>query len=177
MSVLLTLAAEGPNGQFFPSDIKEFYFGGAAFLVVFGVIVWKLFPIISKALADRGERIAAELAAAEQAQAEADAEVAAMKAQLGNAEADGRKLVEDARAQAEKVKAEGIARADADAAALRERASSDAEGMRAQVAADIQAEVSARALEAAEKVAMANLDDATQTQLIEQYIDQVGAQQ
>ena len=67
MSVLLTLAAEGPNGKFIPADIKELWFGGAAFLIVLGLMVWKLFPVISKALGDRGDRIAAELAAAEKA--------------------------------------------------------------------------------------------------------------
>lgn len=177
MSTLVQFAAEGPNGQFFPSDIKEFYFGGLAFLIVFGLLAWKLFPVISKALGERGERIRAELAAAEQAQAAADAEVAALKAKLGNAAEDGRKLIEEARVQAEKLKADAMAKADADAGAVRARAQADIAGMRSQVSADVQAEVSARALEAAEKVALANLDDATHNQLIEQYIQQVGAGQ
>ncbi len=174
MSLLHTLAAEGPNGQFIPSDIKELWFGGAAFLIVLAFMVWKLSPVISKALGDHGEEVASQLAAAEQAQAEADAEVAALKAKLGDAAADGRQLVEQARAQADKLKVDAAAKAEADAAAIRQRAASDVEGMRAQLAADIEAEVSAKALAAAEEVAIANLDDATQTSLIESYIEQVG---
>lgn len=174
MSLLYTLAAEGPNGKFIPSDIKELYYGGAAFLIVAGLMVWKLAPVISKALGDRGTSVANELAAAEEAQQAADAEVAAMKSRLGDAEADGRQLVEQARAQAEKLKSDAAAKAQSDAAAIRERAASDVNGMRAQLAADVEAEVSSKALAVAEEVAIANLDDATQTSLIESYIEQVG---
>ena len=174
MSWLYTLAAEGPNGKFIPSDIKELYWGGAAFLVVFGLIVWKVFPLINKALADRGESVSAELTAAEEAQQAADAEVAALKAKLGDAEADGQTLVEQAQAQAVKLKEDAAAKAQADAEAIRQRAAADVEGMRAQTAADVQAEVSSKALAVAEEVAVANLDDATQTALIESYIESVG---
>ena len=172
----LLLAAEGPTGWFFPGDIKEFWYGSAAFAIVFALLVWKLFPVISKYLAAKGEGIRAELAAADAAQAAADAEVAALRAKLGDADADAAKLVEDARAQADKLRADGIARADADAAALRRRAVADIEGMRAQAAADLQAEVSVTALAVAEEVALSQLDAATLGQLVEQYIDQVGAQ-
>ena len=106
--------------------------------------------------------------------AAADAEVAALKAKLGDAEADGRALVEQAKAQAEQLKVDAAAKAQADAESIRQKASADVEGMRAQTAADIQAEVSAKALAVAEEVAVANLDDATQTALIESYIDNVG---
>ena len=175
MNLLLILAAEGPNGKFIPSDPKEFWFGGAAFLIVFGLLVWKLFPVINKALADRGERIKAELAAAEEAQAAADAEVAALKAKLGDADSDARALVENARVQAEKLKADAAAKAEADALAVRERAASDIAGMRAQTQADLEAEVTGKVLAAAEEVVRQNLDDATQRDLIESYITQVSS--
>lgn len=175
MSILYTLAAEGPNGKFLPSDVKEFYYAGAAFLIVAALMAWKLTPVIKKALTDKGTAVAAELEAADAAQAAADAEVAALKAKLGDAGADARALVASAHDQAAKLKQDSGAKADADAASIRARAAADVEGMRAQVAADIQAEVSAKALAVAEEVAVANLDDATQNQLIESYIDQVGA--
>lgn len=174
MSWLYTLAAEGPNGKFIPSDVKELYWGGAAFLIVFGLIVWKVFPLINTALKGRGESVAEELAAAEEAQAAADAEVAALKAKLGDADADGRALVEQATAQAEQLKIDAAAKAESDAESIRQKAAADVDGMRAQTAADIQAEVSAKALAVAEEVAVSNLDDATQNALIESYIDNVG---
>ena len=175
MSTLWLLAADEPNGWFIPGDPKELYFGAAAFFIVLYFLVTKLFPIIGRALRDQGETVSSELTAAQEAQDAADAEVAALKAKLGDAEADARRLVEDARAQAEKLKQDGAAKAEADAAAIRERAVADVAGMRAQANADVQAEVSAKALAVAEEVATSSLDDATQAQLIEQYIDQVGA--
>ena len=175
MSTLWLLASEEPNGWFIPGDPKELYFGAAAFLIVLFFMATKLFPIIGRALGNQGEKVSSELTAAQEAQDAADAEVAALKAKLGDAEADARRLVDDARAQADKLKHDGAAKAEADAAAIRERAASDVAGMRAQANADIQAEVSAKALAVAEEVATSNLDDATQAQLIEQYIEQVGS--
>lgn len=175
MNALWIFAAEGPNGWFIPGDPKELYFGAAAFGVVLFFLVTKLFPIISKALTARGEAVQAELAAADAAQAAADAEVAALMAKLGDAEADGRQLVESAREQATRLKADAAAKADADAAAIRARAASDVAGMKAQVEADIQAEVMSKAVAAAEQVVRQNLDDATQNDLIESYINQVSS--
>ena len=175
MSLWLTLASEGPNGKFIPADPKELYFGAAAFFIVLYFLVTKLFPIINKALGDRGDKVEAELAAAEEAQAAADAEVAALKAKLGDAEADAQALVDSANRQADKLKSDAAAKADADADAIRERAASDIEGMRAQAQADLQAEVTGKALSAAEDVVRESLDDATQNDLIESYINQVSA--
>ncbi len=175
MMAFLTFAAEGPNGQFIPSDVKELYFGAAAFAVVLFFLVTKLFPVISKALGAQGDKVKAELEAADAAQKAADAEVAALKAKLGNAQADAEQMVAEAKAQAERLGVDLAARAEADAAAVRARAQADAEAMRAQAGADLQAELTTKALAIAEEVAQANLDDATQAQLIDQYIDQVGA--
>ncbi len=47
--------------------------------------------------------------------------------------------------------------------------------MRAQATADLQTDLNRRTLMAAEDVVRASLDDDTQRQLIDQYIDQVGA--
>ena len=175
MNALWILAAEGPNGRFIPSDPKELYFGGAAFLIVLAFLIWKLGPIISTALAKNGEKVRAELDAAAEAQAAADAEIAALRARLGDAASDGARLVEDARSAAEKLKTDSATRAAADAAAIRARAAAEAEAMRAQATADLQADLNRRTLVAAEDVVRASLDDETQRQLIDQYIDQVGA--
>lgn len=176
MSSLWLLAAEGPNGRFIPSDPKELYFGGAAFLIVLAFMVWKLGPVISSALSANGDKVRAELESADQAQAAADAEVAELAARLGNADADGARLVQEAKAAADKLKADSAARAAADAEAIRARAVADAEGMRAQATADLQVDLNRRTMMAAEDVVRSSLDDAAHADLIEQYIDQVGAQ-
>lgn len=167
-------AAEAPNEFFFPGDINEFYWGLAAFIIVFGLLGWKLVPIARKALSDKADRIADELAAAERAQAEADAEAQAKLAKLGDAEADADAIVADARTAAATIESDGRARADADAAALKERVSAEIEASKATATAELRAELSRKAIVAAEAVVAENLDPASQNELIEQYIAAVG---
>lgn len=175
MSTLWILAAEGPNGKFIPGDPKEFWYGGAAFLIVAGLLAWKLSPLISRALAARGESVRTELAAAAAAQEAADAEVAALRDRLGDPQEAAAAIVADAREAAVRLKVDLIARADAEAEAVRGRAVADVAALRSQVASDVQSDASLAAYRAAEEIVRSSLDDATQQQLVDQYIDQVGA--
>jgi F0F1-type ATP synthase membrane subunit b/b' len=56
------------------------------------------------------------------------------------------------------------------------RATADVEASKGQALSDLQADAASLALGAAEAVVNRNLDPATQTDLIESYITQVGAQ-
>lgn len=169
------LAAEAPNEFFFPGDINEFYWGLAAFTIVFGVLAWKVFPIAGKGLRDKADRIEADLAAANEAQAAADAEAQALLAKLGDAETDAAAVVAEARSTATKLEADAAAKAQADAEALKARVAAELDAARGQATADLRGELSKQALAVAEAVVGDNLDDATQVSLIEQYISQVGA--
>ena len=73
------------------------------------------------------------------------------------------------------MKREREAALQAELAAMRERAAADIESSKAQAVADLQAEVARLAIGAAEVVVQHNLDPSTQTQLVENYIAQVGA--
>ena len=81
-------AAEGPNGRFLPSDIKEFWWSTAAFLVVLSLILWKLLPVIKKAMSDRSDRIRQEIVDAERAKVEAESELSSLRSKLGDADAE-----------------------------------------------------------------------------------------
>ena len=175
MNALMVFAAEKPNGFWLPGDVKEFWWGLVAFIVVFGALAWKVLPLFKKMLADRADKVEAELAAADKAQADADAEMRSLKERLGDADADAAQIVADARHTADQLKVDLAARARSDAAALKARAEADIEGARRQAQADLQAEVSAAALAAAEEVVRESIDDATQASLIDRYIEQVGA--
>ncbi len=56
-----------------------------------------------------------------------------------------------------------------------QRAAADIESSKAQAVADLRSEVARLAIGAAEVVVQRNLDPATQTQLVENYIEQVGS--
>ncbi len=167
------LAAEGPNGRFLPSDIKEFWWSAAAFLVVFSLIVWKLLPLIKKAMADRSNTIREGLDEAERTRIEAEAELTSLRTKLGDADAEASRIRDEARETAGSVKADLIARADADAVTAREKAEIEVSASTGQASADIQAAIAAQAADAAESVVNANLDQATHADLIDRYIEQV----
>ncbi len=178
MNTFLMLAAEEVhhvNGKFLPGDIKEFYWGLISFSIVFGILAWKVFPIVGKALTDKSQAIADELAAADKAQADADAVAAALLAKLGDADADAEAIVTEAKSTAVTMVSEGKAKAETDAAALKTRATADIANTAAQATAELRNELSLQALAAAEAVVKNSLDEATHRSLIDSYIDQIGA--
>lgn len=177
MSISLTgalLAAEGPNGRILPGDLNELWWSIVSIVVV-GYLLGKFaLPAIKKGLAARTAKIENELGAADAAQAEALAEAARLEATVGNADEDAVEIIADARRSAEQLKVTLRQRADQEAQELRQRALADIEAQKLQAIADIQAEVASLARGAAEAVVRHNLDDATQSGLIDNYINQVG---
>ncbi|MBR11686.1 MAG: ATP synthase F0 subunit B [Acidimicrobiaceae bacterium] len=154
-------------------EVNEIIWGGAAFLILFVLMVKKGFPAVKGAMDARAERIRSDLDAAEQAKADAQAVQADYESRLADAKGEASRLVDEARAAADQVRADLIARAEADAAGIRERAAAEAEASKAQAIADLRAEVSGIALGAAERVVQSSLDAEVQGRLIDAYIDEV----
>lgn len=153
---------------------NELIFGGLSFVIVF-LALWKLaWPGIKTAMEGRTERIRADLARADEAKAEAEAVLAQYQQQLAASKTEATRIIEDARATADALKADLQKRAEAEIAEMRQRAAADIESAKTQALADLQGEVAALAIGAAEVVVQKNLDHATQVQLVENYIAQVG---
>ncbi len=142
------LAAGGHDNGFWVGDKNEFYWSTVAFLIVLGLFVWKGFPAVKAAMAKRTKRIADEIAAGEAKRADADRDLAKLKADL-------------------------IARAESDAAELKNRARIEIEASKGQSLADLRQEVTRITLTSAEEIVNGSLDSATQNDLIEQYIRQL----
>jgi len=175
---ILILASEAEhhaNGWVLPGDINEVIWGTIGFLVVATLIVWKGGPAIKAMWNGRIDRIRTELETAATARAEAEARLAAVEADLADADNERQRIVAEARETAAAVKAQIIAKAGTDAADLRTRGASDVEAAKAQATSDLQAEIGILAVGAAEAVVANALDAATQSQLIDNYIDKVGA--
>ena len=168
-------AAEGPNGNWIPGDPNEFYWGSAAFLIIAAVFVWKGLPAIKAAMKAQTEKVESELAAAEEAKAEAEAELKALTSSLGDAGAEAEAIVAEAREQATRLEADLIARAEADVEEAKERARIEVAAQRDQALADIRAAVAEQARTAADAVVRNNLDDSTQSALIDDYISSVSS--
>jgi F-type H+-transporting ATPase subunit b len=174
-SLLLLASEEHKNGFIIPGDINEVIWGSIAFLLIVGLIVWKGRGPIAAMWNGRIDRIRNEVTAAASTRAAAEARLAEVEASIANADAERQRIVADAHTDAETVKAQIIARAGTDAAELRARGLADAEAARSQATADLQAEIGILAIGAAEKVVANSLDAATQAELIDNYIDKVGA--
>jgi F-type H+-transporting ATPase subunit b len=156
-------------------ELNEIIWGGGAFLILFGFMAWKGFPAVRGAMDARADKIRADLDEADQAKADAQRVQAEYEAQLADAKAEAIRLVDQARVQADELKKDLAARAEVDIAAMRERAAADIEAGRQQAISDLRSEVSEIALGAAERIVGASLDRASQSQLIDAYIDEVAS--
>jgi F-type H+-transporting ATPase subunit b len=168
-------AAGGHENGFWMGKLDEVLVAAVASIIIFALLYWKGAGPAMKMLTDRSDRIAKELEDAEKAHNDAQAKLGDVQARIANAENERQRILVEARQTAEALKNQIVAKADDEAEALKVRAAADVESSKAQAMADLQAEVGALALGAAEAVIAANLDPATQTQLIDSYIDQVGA--
>lgn len=173
----LILAAEehAENGFLLPHDINEVIWGSLAFLIVAGLLYWKGGPAIKGMWYGRIERIANELESAEAARREAEGQLASVESDIADADAERDRILAEARETADNVKAQIIERAGTDASDLRSRGASDIEAAKAQASSDLQAEIGVLAMGAAEAVVTNSLDAGTQNDLIENYINRVGA--
>jgi F-type H+-transporting ATPase subunit b len=167
----LEACLEAPN-PILP-ELNEIIWGGAAFLILFVVMVKKGFPAVKGAMDARADRIRADLDAAETAKADAQAVQADYEERLADAQGEVARLFEEARASADQLRADLTARAEADNVEMRDRAAADIEASRQQAIADLRTEVAGIALGAAERVVQSSLDEDAQRRLIDQYIDEV----
>lgn len=155
-------------------ETKEIVWAAIAFVLVFSLLAWKAWPAIKKALKDREDKIRGDLEHAESVRTQAETELADYQRQLADARNEAGRIIEEARQSADQVRQDLIARAEADAAEIRSKAQDDIRAASERAMADVQSKVSDLAIELAERVVQQNLDRATQIQLIENYINEVG---
>ena len=154
----------------------ELVWGSLSFLVLL-FLLWKFaYPAIKQGMEARTERIRADIAGAEQAKTEAQTLLDQYRTQLNESKSEAGRIIEEARQVADQIKRDQEARLQAELAEIRTRAISDIETAKAQAMTELRSEVAQLAIGAAETVVRRNLDPATQTQLVEDYINQVAAQ-
>jgi F-type H+-transporting ATPase subunit b len=164
---------EAPN-PILPAT-NELLWGAFAFAVLFALLATKGYPAIKKGMDARATKISDSLTEAERAKVEAETILAEYQRQLADARAESARIIEEARAQAEQVRRDLVARAEAEASDLRQRNAEQVAAERDRVMGEMQGQVAALAIELAEKVVESNLDRETNTRLIENYINSVGA--
>jgi F-type H+-transporting ATPase subunit b len=148
---------------------SELVWGTLAFLVVLAGLM-KALPMVKKAMAARSAKIEGDLNAAAKAKSDAEAEAATYRSKIGDAKAEGDKLIEEARAQAEAVRRDTIARAEAEAAEIRRKATEDAAAASSRLKGELESHVKRLSVDLAEKVVGANLNRDTNAALVDKYI-------
>ena len=164
---------EAPNPLL--PETNEIIWGAIGFTVVF-FFIWKYgLPQMRTAMNNRTEKIRSDLQAAEDQRAEADSVLSDYRAQLNDAKTEAGRIIEESRQAADQIKRDQEARLQSELAELRARAIADIDEAKRRAMDDLRGEVAALAIGAAETVVQRNLDQATQTQLVEDYINEVAA--
>ena len=184
VTTVLIAAAEEPhrddNGQIvthhwlFPEQAEMIY-GTLASLIIFALLYKYAGPPIKKAFIARTERIQGELDASAAALADADAEAAEIRQAKGDIEEERQRLLAAAAAEAEALLTDGRARLEAELAELDARAAADLEAAAGRSGDELRSEMIRVAGASLEQVVSETLDDATQQDLIESFIQRVGA--
>ncbi|MDT3445260.1 MULTISPECIES: F0F1 ATP synthase subunit B [unclassified Pseudofrankia] len=125
-------------------------------IVSFGLLVafffWKVKPQIQTFYAARTERIEGGLARAEAAQAEAQALLEQYRAQLAEARAEASRIRDEAAVQGRQIVADLRAQADREVAEIRARGETQLAAERSQIVNSLRAELGGVALELATKI-------------------------
>lgn len=153
---------------------NEVIWGSLAFAVL-AVAMWKFgVPAVKRMEQAREDRIRTDLENAEQARTDAEAEKAQYLAQIADARNEAGRIIDEARQSAEQVRRDLIARAEADANEIRERAQADITNQRNQAMTQLRADVANLSIDLAGRIVERNLDNDTNRQLVDSFIDQVG---
>ena len=163
---------EAPNPLL--PETNELIWGAFGFLVVFFFVAKFGYPAMKTSMDARTERIRNDLDQAEAQREEAASILSDYRAQLADAKNESGRIIEEARQSADALKKDQEARLQSELADLRAKATADIDAAKTQAISDLRGEVAQLAIGAAEVVVGHNLDQASQVQLIEDYINQVG---
>ncbi len=179
LPTIVLAAEEGhvPEGieLFFP-PLSEVIFSALALGILAWVFLRKVMPTFTRILDERTARIEGGLAKAEAAQEEAAQALAEYHQQLNQARAEAQRIREEARTEGAQIVAEMRAKATADAERTLTTAQRQIEAERQQAAVALRAEVGALATELASRiVGEALADEARQSRVIDRFLDELEA--
>ena len=156
-------------------EMAEIIYGGLASLIIFFALFKFGGPAIKKSMAARTEKIQKELDAAAADKSSAATEAAGIRTAKGDIATERARLLSDAEAQAAAVLEDGRARLAAEVADVEAKAVTDIASAQGRVSDELRAEIARLSSAAVDHVVTGSLDDATQQELIENFIARVGA--
>jgi F-type H+-transporting ATPase subunit b len=151
--------------------------GIPASILIFGLLIWKAGPILVKSFRARTERIQAQLDEAADDKAAAEAEAAEVRRALGDLEAERARMLAEADEQAAALLRDGATRLDAEVDELEAKADADIAALASRGADELRSEIARLSAAAAEHVVNGQLTAEVHRDLIEGFIQKVGATQ
>ena len=173
--VLAQEAAEHEQNPILPA-VNELIWGTIAFLILVFLMYRTVWPQVDKAFKDRRDNIEGKLEQAERDREEAEGLLEQYRRRLRDAEDETLRILEEARANAERVRRDLMAKAEADAGRELDRARQAIRGERDQAIRQLRNEVGTLAVELATRVVGDSLDRERQLRLVDEYIDELGNQ-
>ena len=178
MQLAYVLAQEQGGGESNPilPATNELIWGTVAFLILLFLMYRTVFPQVNKLYKDRRAGIEGRLEQAEKEREEAEQLLQQYRDRLAAAEDETQRILEEARANADRVRKDLLGKAETDAEQQLERARQTIRAERDQAIRQLRGEVATLAVELAGRVVEDSLDRDRQLSLVDRYIDRLGDQ-
>jgi F-type H+-transporting ATPase subunit b len=170
----LVLAAE-PSGIELLPDTPELIWGLFAFIVLFLVMRKLVFPSLNTALEDRRALIEGKMEEADAKLVEMEEAKRAFEASLGDARGEAARILDEAKTAAESTRETILESAREEAQRIIERANSEANAERVRLLEELRGQVGALSVQLAERIVERELDAATHSGLVDEYIQRLAA--
>jgi len=142
--------------------------GIGVFLIALIVLWWKVWPVITKGLDDRNDKILSEIKAAEDARGQAKDALAEYESSISQAREQAQKTIADARAEGERLFEEMKSKNERELAERISRANADIEAARKAAVADIHAQAVDLATTISSRILEREVNVTDQASLIEE---------
>ena len=177
MDHIVLAAAEGETHSPVLPVWSEVILALIVFAILFVLLRKFVVPSFEKTFAERTQAIEGGLSAAETKQAEADAKLAELEKQLGDARHEAARIREEAREQGAQIVAEMREAAQAESTRIVEHGKTQIEAERQQAVTSLRAEVGALATGLAGRIVGESLDDeARQSRVVDRFLSELEAQ-
>jgi F-type H+-transporting ATPase subunit b len=152
---------------------NELIVGIIAFVVLFFILRRVAFPRANQVLEERTRNIEGKLQQAERERQQAEELLRQYRERLASAEQEAQRIIDEARANAERLRAELMAKAEQEADRVINQGREAIRAERDRAVRELRTEVGSLAVELATRVIGDSLDRDRQLRLIDQYIEQL----
>lgn len=175
MITLLAVAEDASGADLLVPAPPELIWGFVAFLLLMAAMSKLVFPKANQTLEDRAAAIQGKMEEADAQLADAERSKAEFDAQIADAKGSANQIVEQAKTDAEAVRADIVARAEDEAAQMLEKARTDVAAERDRLLSELRTQVGTLSVELASRIVERELDAATHQSLVDEYIQDLSS--